>query len=107
MLRKSKKNSSSVRKERPVGATKPSAVDHHLQELMATWGAEIDSLSSQTFDSVEAACECLIARVLDKLRTPASLRAQTEGFLRTLFESDPAIRAELAEVLSIRKRPGK
>ena len=66
------------------------------------WQQEISDLSNQQYQSLEAALEALVDKVLLRFPPPAEQMEATRTFLLELLQSDPTVEETLRKSLNIR-----
>lgn len=74
-----------------------------IDEVRSTFTNAFMAEATQAFSSEEQAVSLLLSNITDKLGTEGSDKSQMHDFLRLVLETDPALKDEILEGITIRK----
>ncbi len=95
-------SSKSKRGKRPQTSLSIQGEDLGSAEITSFWKQEIDFLESQRFESVSAAIDSLVDRVLVRLNVPEPQQQEVREYLVVLFATDPELQEELSSIVPIK-----
>ena len=99
-----KKIEESSKKKRSFAVKEQRAVEVSGDEsdiIERFWNEELQSLQGSHFGSVDAAIQCIVDKVLLRLKMDNEADDGLKDFLLDLFEHDPELRESLSDILNI------
>ena len=107
-----------VTKKKTLAALKPKSVkktvtktakarspqQERVQKQKEFWKSELQSLLTQSYETLDDAVYALIDRVIARVGPSKKLAAAEREFLHLTLKTDPEIRGLLSRTLSIRER---